>query len=78
MRSSVRSGRRLLTRMRTSVLLMLVTMSVSGCVASTSATMLDDYLYCDWSKPIYWAEGDTDATVDQITEHNLRYDKLCN
>ena len=48
-------------------------MSMSGCVKSTKGQSSACFVF----SPIYWGEGDTEATIDQITLHNAAYEGYC-
>lgn len=55
-------------------------LTLSGCGSSTgviphSKTKPSDA--CDFLSPITYADGDTQATIDQILEYDRIYEALC-
>jgi hypothetical protein len=52
---------------------------LAGCATTTgsSAPLASEATFCAISKPIYWSEKDTDATIWEAKEHNRIGKELC-
>lgn len=62
------------TKLSARMLLVALALSVSSCA---SGPVSSDF--CTLDSPIFVSEQDvlTDATVDAITDHNVRYEAVC-
>ena len=49
---------------------------LSGCMTMT-ASVGTDASFCQVAKPIAWSSRDTDATIEQVKEHNAVGATLC-
>ena len=49
----------------------------NGCATMMASGATDEASFCAIAKPIVWSARDTDATIEQVKEHNAVGATLC-